>query len=309
MTQTALKDRMLSGQVAIFATAILMSTNGLFIKLLVWHPVVITCLRSLMAAVFLLIVRVVVPPPKGFKNPPFPFWAAGITFSATMFAFVIANKLTTSANAIMLQYGSPVWAALLGWWLIKEKPHWEHWAALVLVFGGFALFFRDGLGKGALFGDALAVFSGILYGIHSVFLRMMKDGNPRDAMLLAHVLSAIAGIPFVLIYPPSVSVSSTLSILYMGTIQIGLASLLFAYALKRISAVQAMLIAMVEPILNPVWVMAITGEKPSLTAIAGGAIIIAAVVASSLIGKRREDRAVALFISRRREEQGSGIKP
>jgi len=294
---------------AILATAVLMSTNGLFIKLLVWHPVVITCLRSLLAAVFLLIVRLAVPPPKGFKNPPFAFWAAGITFAATMFAFVIANKLTTAANAIMLQYSSPIWAALLGWWLIKEKPHWEHWAALVLVFGGLVLFFRDGLGRGAFLGDALALFSGFLYGVQSVFLRMMKDGNPRDAMLLAHVICAVVGIPFVFIYPPSISVSSTLSILYMGTIQIGLASLLFAYGLKRISAVQAMLIAVVEPILNPVWVMAITGEKPSATAIAGGAIIIAAVIASSLIGKRREEHALALLISKSRERRGLGTRP
>ena len=303
MTQTVTKDEKPAGQIAILATAVLMSTNGLFIKLLVWHPVVITCLRSLLAAVFLLVVRLIIPPPKGLKNPPFAFWAAGITFAATMFSFVIANKLTTSANAIMLQYSSPIWAALFGWWLIKEKPHWEHWAALLLVFWGLALFFRDGLGRGAFLGDALAVFSGMLYGIQSVFLRMMKDGNPRDAMLLAHVLCAVTGIPFIFIYPPSISVSSTLSILYMGTVQIGLASLLFAYGLKRISAVQAMLIAAAEPILNPVWVMAITGEKPSVTAVLGGAIIIMAVVASSLIGRRREERAFALFISKRRENK------
>ena len=304
MTQTVLKDRNPAGQMAMFATAVLMSTNGLFIKLLVWHPVVITSLRSLLAAVFLLVVRLAAPPPKGFKNPPVPFCAAAIAFAATMLAFVIANKLTSSANAIMLQYSAPIWAALLGWWLVKEKPHWEHWAALALVFGGLALFFRDSLGRGAFLGDALALLSGFLFGIESVFFRMMKDGNPRDAMLLAHVLCAVVGIPFVFIYPPAISVSTTLSIIYMGTIQIGLASLLFAYGIKRISAIQAMLIAAAEPILNPVWVMAITGEKPSLTAIAGGVIIIAAVVASSLIGKRREDRAVALFIRKRREERG-----
>ena len=296
MTKAVIKDEKSAGRTAILATAVLMSTNGLFIKLLVWHPVVITGLRSLLAAVFLLVVRLAAPPPKGFKNPPFPFWAAATIFAATMFIFVIANKLTTSANAIMLQYSSPIWAALLGWWLIKEKPHWEHWAAMLLVFGGLALFFRDDLGRGALLGNALAVLSGIFYGAQSVFLRMMKNGNPRDALLMAHFISAIVGIPFIFIYPPSLSASSLLSILYMGTIQIGLASLLFAYGLKRISAVQAMLIAMVEPVLNPVWVMAIIGEKPSVTALAGGAIIIAAVAASSLIGKRRE-------------EQGSGMIP
>ena len=280
----------MAGQGAVLATAFLWSTSGLFIKLVDWHPVVIAGARSFVAAIFILIVRLLVPSPKGVKNPPAPLWAAGTAYALTMISFVIANKLTTSANAIMLQYGAPVWAALLGWWLIKEKPHWEHWGALVLVMGGLALFFRDGLGSGALLGDGIALFSGVLFGANSVFLRMMKDSNPRDAMLLAHVISAVLSIPFMFLYPPSFSVSSVMSILYMGIIQIGLASLLFAYGIKRISAVQAMLTAIIEPVLNPLWVLVITGEKPSLVALAGGTIILVAIASSSLIGKYREDK-------------------
>jgi drug/metabolite transporter (DMT)-like permease len=78
-----------------------------------------------------------------------------------------------------------------------------------------------------------------------------------------------------------------LPILYMGAVQIGLASLLFAYGIKRISAVQAMLTATLEPVCNPVWVLVFTGERPTHSAIVGGGIIIAAVLASSLIGMRR----------------------
>ena len=119
---------------------------------------------------------------------------------------------------------------------------------------------------------------------------MMKDGNPRDAMLLAHVLSAIISIPFIILYPPLLSASSVISIIYMGFLQVGLASLLFAYALKRISAVKAMITAVLEPVLNPVWVLLFTGEKPSMTALAGGAIIITAIVGSSLISMKRQER-------------------
>jgi drug/metabolite transporter (DMT)-like permease len=79
-----------------------------------------------------------------------------------------------------------------------------------------------------------------------------------------------------------------LSVLFMGTIQIGAASQLFSYGIKRITAVQAMLTAMIEPVLNPVWVLLVTGEKPSVSALIGGGIIIAAVVGSSLAGRRRE---------------------
>jgi len=293
------QKQQMAGQAAVLVTAFLWSTSGLLIKLLPWNPMVITGLRSFFAAVFILIVRLIVPPPKGTKNPPLPLIAGAIAYVLTMYTFVIANKLTTAANAIMLQYSAPAWAALLGWLLIREKPHWEHWGALALIAGGLFLFFTDssGLGAGALTGDALALFSGVTLGANSVFLRMQKEGNPRDSMLLAHAISAVISVPFIFLYPPSLSVPSVLTILYMGFFQIGLASVLFAYGLTKISAVQAMLIAILEAILNPIWVLAINGEKPTPRALAGGLIIIGAVVASSLIGKRREDLAAAKGIA------------
>ena len=274
---------------AVLLTAFLWSTSGLFIKLVDWHPMVIASTRSFISVFFILAVRLISPPPKHAKNLPFPLWAGAITYALTMFSFVIANKMTTSANVIMLQYSAPVWAALLGWRLVKEKPHWEQWGAMVLVFAGLLIFLRDGLGSGALLGDGIAVFSGITFGATSVFLRMMKDGNPSDSLLLAHVICAVVGIPFIFLHPPALSISSVLPIIYMGTIQLGLASIIYAYGLKRISALKAMLTAMVEPIFNPIWVLVITGERPSAMALAGGVLIIAAVIASSLIGKRRED--------------------
>ena len=279
----------MAGQIAILATAVLMSTNGLFIKLLVWHPAVIACLRSLIAMVFLLVVRYIVPPPKNAKNPPVPLFVAAILFVATMYTFVIANKLTTAANAIVLQYGAPIWAGLLGWWLIKEKPHLENWGALVFIFGGMALILGGDLGRGALLGDGLAVLCGICFGAYSVFMRMMKDGNPCDALLLAHMIGALIGLPFIFLHPPEITLTSVLSILYMGIFQIGVASILLAYGLKRVRAIQVMLISTVEPILNPLWVFVVTGEQPAPVAVLGGAIIVSAVVVSSLIGKRREE--------------------
>ncbi|MDR2618564.1 MAG: DMT family transporter [Treponema sp.] len=276
------------GQGAVFCCAVLWSTSGLFIKLVSWHPVVIAGSRSFIAALFMLAVRIFIVPKGRARSKPGPFWAAGAAYAFTMLSFVVANKLTASANAILLQYSAPVWAALLGWVLIREKPHWEHWGALVFVIAGLVLFFKEGLVSGSLLGDCVAVSSGILFAAHSVFLRMQKDGNPMDAMLLAHVITFIISIPFFFLYPPEYTVSSVLPVVFMGTIQIGCASILFSYGIRRISAIQAMLTAMIEPVLNPVWVLAITGEKPSVSALAGGLIIIVAVAVSSVIGKRRE---------------------
>jgi drug/metabolite transporter (DMT)-like permease len=107
-------------------------------------------------------------------------------------------------------------------------------------------------------------------------------------MLCAHIITAVFSIPFFFLYPPAVTAPALLAIGFMGVFQIGVASLLFAYGIKRITAVQAMLTAMVEPVLNPVWVLLVTGEKPAASALLGGSIIMAAVAASSLIGKWRE---------------------
>jgi drug/metabolite transporter (DMT)-like permease len=210
-----------------------------------------------------------------------------------MTSFVIANKLTASANVILLQYSAPVWAALLGWFLVRERPRREHWIALVMVMGGLVLFFKDGLTGGSVFGDGLALFSGIAFGANSVFLRMQKDGSPVDSLFLAQILTAAFSVPFFFIYPPHINPTSLGCVFFMGVLQIGAASLLFAYGIKRVPAVQAMLTAVVEPVLNPIWVLLVTGEKPSFSAILGGFIIVAAVLFSSLAGKGRELRAAS----------------
>jgi len=275
------------GQGAVVLTALLWSTSGLFIKLLDWHPVIISSLRSLVAFFFMLGVRLLFPPRWQEKSSPGPLWAGGILYALTMILFVMANKLTTSANAILLQYSAPVWAALLGWVFLGERPHWEHWAALVLVFGGLLLFFQGGIAGGSLLGDSIALLSGITFGANSVALRRMKQGNPRDALLLAQGINILFCIPFLFLSPPVFHVPAVLSLLFMGIVQIGCASLLFAYGIKRIPAVQAMLTAVVEPLLNPLWVFLATGEKPQSNALLGGGIIIAAVVGSSIVGKGR----------------------
>jgi drug/metabolite transporter (DMT)-like permease len=282
------------GQGAIFLCAVLWSTSGLFIKLMDWHPLLIAGARSSLAILVLTAAKFLNPRRATAKAPPLYIFAGGCAYAATMILFVIANKLTASANAILLQYSAPIWAAMLGWVLAKEKPRWEHWGALVLVIGGMVLFFKDslvlsaGLAGSALLGNIIAVVSGVCFGANSAFMRMLKDGDPADAMIFAHVLTAVLSIPFFVLYPPAVNVNSLLAISFMGIFQIGFASLLFAYGIKRVTALQAMLIAMVEPVLNPVWVLLVTGEKPTASAIMGGGIIVAAVAASSLIGKRRE---------------------
>ena len=279
-----IKHDRLAGQIAILLCAVLWSTSGLFIKLVNWHPVVISGGRSFLAVFFLLAIRYKQEKP---KNIPVLF-ASGFWYAATMILFVIANKLTLSANAIVLQYTAPVWTCLMAWLILKEKPYREHWLSLGLVCFGMILVFGNRLGRGSLLGDSLAVMSGIAFAANSVALRAIKNNNPLDVMVCAHIICAVFSVPFFILYPPETNTGNILSILFMGIFQIGAASALFVYGIKRIRAVQAMLTASIEPVLNPVWVLLVTGERPSLFVIFGGAFIITAVFISSLSGRQQE---------------------
>jgi drug/metabolite transporter (DMT)-like permease len=278
----------MAGQGAVLFCAVLWSTSGLFIKLVDWHPALIAGGRSFLAVGVLLLLRLLSREPKvPWRKIPFLF-VSGLCYAVTMILFVVANKLTASANAILLQYTAPIWACLLGWFLLGEKPRRAQWAALGLVSAGMFLVFRSGLAAGSLLGDSLALISGLSFGANSVVMRAPKDGSPADIMICAHIITAVFAVPFFALYPPALSAGSIASVLFMGIFQIGAASALFVYGIRRISAVQAMLTAAIEPVLNPLWVLAVTGERPGLSVITGGCVIVGAVVFSALAGRKAE---------------------
>jgi drug/metabolite transporter (DMT)-like permease len=211
--------------------------------------------------------------------------AGSLAYAASMLCFVSANKLTSSANAILLQYTAPLWAALLGWRLVGEKPRWFHWTALAAVMGGLFVFFREGLRGGSLIGDSAALLAGLFYGCYSVFLRMQKEGNPADSILGAHLICACAAFPFAFFFPPQLGLPALRSVFLLGLVQV-LTSQILSFGIRRVTALQALLTAMIEPVLNPLWVFLATGERPSGAALAGGAVIVLAVMLSSLAALR-----------------------
>jgi drug/metabolite transporter (DMT)-like permease len=210
------------------------------------------------------------------------FWAAAVAYSATMITFVVANKLTASANVILLQYSAPVWAALLGIPLIKEKPRAENWACLTFVLCGLVVIFYGALASGSLAGDTIALASGVLFALNSVCMRMQKNADPAYSMIFSHFITAVFAVPFFFTSAPLFTVPTAAAVFFMGTVQMGFASILFAYGIKRVKAAVAMIIACIEPVLNPLWVFVVTGEKPALNVIVGGAIIVLAVTFSAV---------------------------
>ena len=263
----------------------------MFVKLIEWDSLVIAGSRSFLAAIFLIIFRRITQKklPDEQKKPlsPFVLWGGSFSYASTMILFVMALKLTSSANVVLLQYASPIWAALLGWLMLKEIPNWRQWVSLAMVGGGLFIFISNNLGGGALTGDILAFISGVSFAATSVFLRKAKDHSPLDIMILANVITAIATIPFFIMNPPVISLMNISIILFLGFIQIGVAAALFSYGIKKVTSVQALLISTIEPVLNPVWVLIVIGEVPTTSAIIGGCIIIFAVVFSSMSGRKR----------------------
>jgi len=241
--------------------------------------------RSLIAMVFLFALRQLSPgrkPKITLRQVPL-LSLCGVFYAATMILFVIANTMTASANAIMLQYAAPVWAALLGWFFLRERPRWEQWGALAFVGLGMFFVFSGGLQAGSMTGDMLAFASGIAFAGNTVVLRAHKDGNPMDILLFSHLITAVFALPFFFLHPPSMTAHNLLCIAYMGIFQIGMASALFATGMKRVPVAQAMIICAIEPVVNPIWVMLVLGEQPTLPVIVGGGIIVAAVVISSIL--------------------------
>jgi len=268
---------------AMVSTAFLWSSAGLFIKVIDWHPFAIAAARSLVSSLVVL---------AWLKRPHF-HWSpaqvgAALAQTATMLLFVAANKTTSAANAILLQYIGPLFTAIIGAWLLKERARWEHWAAFVFVAGGMVLLFMDKIGGGRLLGNILALCSGLTFSFCYVFLRMQKDGSPLESMLLAHWFTAAIGLAVSLFLPlPVFTWKAAGAIAMLGLFQVGVAAILFSYAIRRVTAVMANLIAVIEPVFNPVWVFLALGEAPGISAIIGGAIIIAAVTGASIIGARR----------------------
>ncbi|MDR1180175.1 MAG: DMT family transporter [Spirochaetales bacterium] len=268
---------------AVAFTAVLWSSAGLCVKVIDWNPFVIAGFRSFIAGLTMLIC---------IRRPVFTFSfpqiAAGVANAMTMVLFISSTKLTTAANAILIQYSAPVLVAVFGWLILREKPRWEHWASLVFISTGICVFFFDKVGAGNRLGDLIALGSSFTFALQSIFLRKQKDGSPAESMMIAHAIAALISIPFICMYPPTFTLKATGAILFLGVFQVGIASLFFAYGIKRIPALHTMLIATLEPVLNPVWVFLLIGEQPSLNALIGGFIIMASVTLCSIVSARRD---------------------
>jgi drug/metabolite transporter (DMT)-like permease len=262
---------------ALIGAAFCWSIGGVLIKYLHWPPLAIAGGRGLIAAFFL-----------AATHRPLRFtwsWlqiAAAIAYTACTVSFVTATKLTTAANAILLQYTAPVYVAWFGSWFLGEKTTRIDWITIAVVFAGMALFFGDGLEWSHVAGNSVAIASGVCFATMTLLLRKQKSGSPIESIILGNCGAALIGLPLML-SAPAPSLAGWAALLVLGVVQLGVSYLLYARAIRHVTALEAVLIPVIEPILNPVWTFLILHERPGPWALAGGAVVVSAVTVRALI--------------------------
>lgn len=262
--------------------SVLWSTAGFLVRMVSWDPFAIAGVRSLVGLLVMLVV---------LRKPRFTFSfdqiMAAVMYSLTMILFITANKLTTSANAVLLQYTEPVFIVILGRWLLgDERAGLVDWLAVAGVLAGMTLFFFDDLSFSGNLGNMLAVLSGLTFALTAIFMRRQKNGRPTDSFMLAHLITFAVSVPFIL-RSGIPTVTGMTGLVLLGVFQMGIPSLLYGRGVRGVSAISCALVTMIEPIMNPVWVAVFLGEMPSPRAILGGCLILACVLVRTVLKARK----------------------
>jgi len=260
------------------------STGGLLIKLVSWHPIAIWSARSAFCALLLWAVRR--PSLRGIARIE---WGAALALAATTGLFIVANKLTTAANAILIQYSAPIWVALLGQWFLGERTTRLDWITIALVLGGIALFFADELAPGHAAGNLVALGAGVAFAFSTMTLRRVAlvrpAVDPLRPVLLGNALAALLGAPFLFLAGPPPDATGWAALVALGFVQQGAAYLAFTWAIRHATALEAMLIPIIEPILSPIWVAIAIREIPGPWALVGGAVVVGSVALRAALAR------------------------
>lgn len=255
----------------LLAAALLWSTAGAAMKLCQLSGWQIAGGRSLIAGLFLfLAVRA------ARRRPTRAVLATAVGYAATVTLFAVANKLTTAANAIFIQSTAPLWVMLLSPRLLGERPSRAELLSIPVYALGLFCFFLDDLSPGQRLGNWVALGAGLAFSTCIIGLRKVADRGP-SALVYGNWISALVTAPLWLLEPAPGAVD-LLVLVYLGVFQLGLAYLCFARGVARTPALEASLLVLLEPVLNPIWTFFLAGERPGRWAIVGGSIVLAATL-------------------------------
>lgn len=276
------------GLILISSAAFLWSTSGLFIKILKLDALQISFYRSFFAGLTIYLLTSIHR--KSFKVPlPNVISVlSSFSYAGILLFFVIANKLTTSANAIFLQFTAPVYLLFLEPIFLKVKFQYRNVITVIVTLFGMTLFFLGKLEMGGIVGNFLAILAGICFAFFSLFNKWNKTIGKSDQSIYSVIFgnSLVVVIAGIFVFDKlNISPAEFLIVLYMGVVQIGISYIIFNIGLNYVSATESMIIGMLEAIFNPIWVFIGLGEVPSIYAVIGGGIVLSAILLHNLLKK------------------------
>lgn len=274
----------------VLAAALLFSTGGAAIKACGLSGWQVASFRSGIAALFILLV--VPAARRGWNRSTL---AVALAYASTLIAFALANKLTTAAHSIFLQSTGPLFVLLLAPWLLHERIRRSDLGLMLPLTLGLGLLFvgqptTTALATDPVTGNMLATASGLFWGLTIVGLRWAGRHAAQDssaaAVALGNLLAFLVGLPAALPLGPSRPVDWVV-LVYLGVIQIGLAYVFLTRSLRHIPALEASLLLLLEPVLNPIWAWVFQGERPGRFALLGGGLILGASLARAVLDATR----------------------
>ncbi|AQT67815.1 carboxylate/amino acid/amine transporter [Anaerohalosphaera lusitana] len=266
------------------ATALLWSLGGVLVKSIEWNGMAIGGMRSAIGAVVLAFFM---------KREWLTFsrvqLAGAVCYIGAVLLYAVANKLTTAANVILLQYTAPIYVALLSGWFLGEKIRLYNWIAIAAAIGGMVLFFVGEVSAEGLWGNVLGVATGLSFGMMMLVMRKQRMEAAMGSIFLGNVFTAVLGLPFMFESMPGAV--SWVNLVLLGVVQLGIPYVLYARGISRVKAIDAVMICTLEPILNPVWVLIFVGEVPGEWALAGGVVVLVAVTSNAVEATLRNGKA------------------
>jgi drug/metabolite transporter (DMT)-like permease len=270
------------GILLIVAAALLWSTGGIGIKAIADSALKVTFYRSLFAAIALMLfLGRGVWGRRQWKSTA-AFAIAIVSYGACLTSFVVATKWTTAANAIFLQYAGVVWVLLFSPLVVREPMRGRDVIAIAVAMSGMALFFVGRFETRGMAGNAMALVSSIFFAALILILRR-EQRAAQAAVTWGNVVCALAVLPFIS-HDLALTPRSFAVLAFLGVFQIAIAYVLFVRGLAYVTATQASLTGMLEPVSNPIWVFLFLGEKPSGFAIAGALVVLSAIAWHTMAG-------------------------
>ena len=279
------------GTAQMLACSLLWSMAGIMFKYIPWNGVVIASLRAAIAgAVVLAFIRI-----RGMElSVSAKTIPTGIAKGLTCLLFVVANKLTTAANAIVLQYTAPVFLLLFSALIYGRRFSRADVTAVGLTLAGISLFFLGQFDAGRMIGNLIAVAAGASMGVMYMLMGEVTESERLSSVLIGEAFTFLVGVPFLFLYPPAVTAVPAALIVILGIFQLGIPYILYSLAAGKCSPLACCLLGALEPLLNPLWVLIFYGEKPGVFALIGGAVVISTVTVWSMLpsfaGKRKEEQ-------------------